>query len=172
MFFWQNWKIFLSCDIETGPQTSELESPARSKDSRQSRFCSTLLEGLFASAPPSTAMHITTNRLHPAASANFVSVLQSNEAEFQRVAAVAFFTADFSLSLSLSLSLSGSVARDACEGQWRLISPIVRSVSPFQSALPPSLLVYQSASLRPSQMKSVDQMAADAVQCSTEVVMQ
>ena len=108
MFFWQNWKIFLSCDIETGQQTSELESPARSKDSRQSRFCSTLLEGLFASAPPSTAMHITTNRLHPAASANFVSVLQSNEAEFQRAAAVAFFTADFSLSLSLSLRLRRS----------------------------------------------------------------
>ena len=36
---------------------------------------------------------------------------------------------------------------------------------------PPSLLVYQSASVvrvRPSQMKSVDQMAADAV-CCTEV---
>ena len=106
-------------------------------------------------------MHITTNRLHSAAfaaiavaAANFVSVLQSNEAEFQRAAA--FFTVgDFSPSPSVA-----SVGCDACEGQWRLISPIVRSVSPFQS---PSLLVYQSAcSVRgPSQMKSVDQMAAD-----------
>ena len=119
--------------------------------------------------PPSTAMHITTNRLHSAAataaaiaaSANFVSVLQSNEAEFQReAAAAAFFTADFSLSLSLS----------------RLLRCVRRTMAAHFADCslrfsPPSLLVYQSASVvrvRPSQMKSVDQMAADAV-CCTEV---
>ena len=119
-------------------------------------------------------MHITTNRLHSAAataaaiaaSANFVSVLQSNEAEFQReaAAAAAFFTADFSLSLSLS----------------RLLRCVRRTMAAHFADCslrfsPPSLLVYQSASVvrvRPSQMKSVDQMAADAVLvCCTEVVM-
>ena len=127
-------------------------------------------------------MHITTNRLHSAAAAaaNFVSVLQSNEAEFQRAAAAkaAFFYGRFlSLSLPLPLPSAPSVACDACEGQWRLISPIVRSVSPLQSlpsSLPPriSIRLPPPPSVRPSQMKSVDQnqMAADAV-CCTEVVM-
>ena len=81
------------------------------------------------------------------------------------------------ISLSLSLSSAPSVACDACEGQWRLISPIVRSVSPLQSlpsSLPPriSIRLRPPPSVRPSQMKSVDQnqMAADAV-CCREVVM-
>ena len=110
---------------------------------------------------PSTAMHITTNRLHSAAfaaiaaiaaAANFVSVLQSNDAEFQRAAA-AFFTADFSPSLSLRRlrCVRRTMAAHFADCSLRFAVSV------------PSLLVYQSAcSVRgPSQMKSVDQMAAD-----------
>ena len=128
---------------------------------------------------PSTAMHITTNRLHSAAfaaiaaiaaAANFVSVLQSNEAEFQRAAAAFFTVGDFSPSPSVGRSVAMR-AKDNGGSFRRLFAPF-RRFSP-----PPSLLVYQSAcSVRgPSQMKSVDQMAADgcggrAVQCAEVVV--
>ena len=117
--------------------------------------------------PPSTAtaMHITTNRLHSAAARRNRRLRQFR--------------------LGPPIERSGISKRSGGGGVFygrflslfRLLRCVRRTMAAHFADCslrfsPPSLLVYQSASapwsFRPSQMKSVDQMAADAV-CCTEV---